>query len=970
METTKALNGKLRAGNPRVCICIAVFMACAVHSLFAVGKGADTKGEYWEDASGVKHYYLFQRAGSGKQYDFGHNVYSREESRNTEAAVVKWVAGSIYTLERDATYALRIAQHPNTTMYGIELETLNNTAAPHAFVMEYPRCITIGGYGIHSVAGNTLQMYYAGTGEKIHLAESQTWSGPAAETLSSAPFVIVPNYIYDNTYKGYVGAEDDAVLTLEGDLVVPWIVYDHPLTNMDVVIKAPAILSLPKGSYGLGNLYARNVTIDGGCGIKFGVDKSFVPVSGSSDRGGAGTYGIGSYPLISPVHVAETIVLANGATLTALDTTTVSGGVTVVSSGTVANAFSGTFNLTAGETVLRIPSGSTLDLTGATFTGDGALKVDGSGTLILDGSINDPSGRFYLSDAALAGFEGDFVVSGGTLVLEHASSIPSGKTVTTSGDGALLLIDATGFNAETQMGGTKALAEPSRLVVTDADVTGAVTVNNGETLLVYGNGLGENASLTLKGGATVMFLRSATVSAPTWYTNTVYYKTFDASVTGTVASVITLSDTPESDALSARLQIDSPGLVNFSGSGQFDEFRMNTGNAAITGEYRVYGAQAFYGGHMTVRDGGSIRVSKSWQYLRLHDNSSRDACLEIAAGGTYEIAAGDCRTYVGRNDTAYESKLLLTGGTYIHKKDWLYLNSKGVIEVRAGLFQTGRRITCNASAGSAKVLLKGGEFYVQGDSNYAFALFDGEGPCTVEVDGNATLRHSGIAVMRDSTNETPNITWTCTEGARLKVVGRDNSDDSTLVLHNFEADGLIFDFNTSDYNAYREVVRIIDPKDPIGIGFVLPGKTGSKIVASNAVPALVASYVVPAGQTLDAAALPSDWYEGFGAVSVSNIIFETGSTFRFPFFGTAAPLAISGLLTLPDAMNYSVIQTGQKATVAEVPVITPALGTVEAEGGSAFTCTGGVPSSAATLSVANGGLAFSYKVTGGMFLIR
>ena len=51
-------------------------------------------------------------------------------------------------------------------------------------------------------------------------------------------------------------------------------------------------------------------------------------------------------------------------------------------------------------------------------------------------------------------------------------------------------------------------------------------------------------------------------------------------------------------------------------------------------------------------------------------------------------------------------------------------------------------------------------------------------------------------------------------------------------------------------------------------------------------------------------------------------------------------------------------------------MITPALGTVEAGGGSAFTCTGGVPSSAATLSVANGGLAFSYKVTGGMFLIR
>ena len=151
---------------------------------------------------------------------------------------------------------------------------------------------------------------------------------------------------------------------------------------------------------------------------------------------------------------------------------------------------------------------------------------------------------------------------------------------------------------------------------------------------------------------------------------------------------------------------------------------------------------------------------------------------------------------------------------------------------------------------------------------------------------------------------------------------------------------------------------------------MLPGKAGSKIVASNAVPALVASYVVPAGQTLDATALPSGWYEGFGEVSVSNIIFETGSTFRFPIFGDAAPLAISGQLTLPDAMNYSVVQSGQKATVTEVPVIAPALGTVEAEGGSTFTCTGGVSPSAATLSVADDALAFSYKVTGATITIR
>ena len=650
-----------------------MFAAVLSISAFAVGKGTDSKGEYWEDASGVKHYYLFQIAGSGNRWSFGYNVYSREESHNTAATNVAWVSGSIYTLERDATYSLRIAEHPVATMYGIELETLNGSSAPHSFGFETARCITIGEYGIHSVAGNTLQFYYSTTGEMLHLSASQTWSGPAAESLSSAPFVIVPNYIFNADYRGYVGAEDDVVLTIEGDTVVPWIVYDHSLTNMDFVIRAPAIVSIPRCSFGAGNLYARKITIDGGCGIKFGADKSFIPVSGSENgaTAGATTYGIGSYPVISPIRVAETIVLTNGATLTALETTTVSGGVTVVSAGTVTNSFSGTFSLTAGNTTLRIPAGSTLDLTGATFTGDGGLKVEGSGTLLLDGSVNDPSGGFYLSDAALAGFAGDIVVSGGALVLENANSMPSGMTVITEGDGALLLIDATGFNAETQMGGTKALAEPSRLIVTDADVTGEVTVNNGETLTIYGNGLGANASLNLWGGATVMFRRTATLSAPTWMTNTVYYKTFDASVTGTVASVVavTKGDVSTSGGTTTTLTIDSPGLIIFSGSGQLRAFSMNTGHAAVTGTYDIYGAQNFYGGHMTVRDGGYIKIKNKWQNLHLEYNSSRDACLELATGGTYEIVAGNCYTYLGRSGGAYESKILITGGSYIHLYD-------------------------------------------------------------------------------------------------------------------------------------------------------------------------------------------------------------------------------------------------------------------------------------------------------------
>ena len=180
--------------------------------------------------------------------------------------------------------------------------------------------------------------------------------------------------------------------------------------------------------------------------------------------------------------------------------------------------------------------------------------------------------------------------------------------------------------------------------------------------------------------------------------------------------------------------------------------------------------------------------------------------------------------------------------------------------------------------------------------------------------------------MPDSTNDTPQATWRCTAGSRLRVEGSaDNGSNTTL--HNFEADGLFFDFNTSDYNNYRMNVKIADPHNPLGIGFVLPGKSGSIVTAvGETAPDLVASYVVPAGQTFNLESLPSGWYVGFGEVSISNLVFEIGSVLCFPFFGSASPFSTSGALTLPDAMNYSVSAIGAKHEANAVPVIVPALG--------------------------------------------
>ena len=124
-------------------------LCCAVLPLFATGKGSDAKGEYWEDASGVKHYYLFQLAYSGRRYSIDNNQYSRDGAASG-ASGIKWVSGSIFSFAREATYSVSEFQcGPVTTMYGFEFETLNGSSAPHAIQFNGSAKYTIGEYGIH-----------------------------------------------------------------------------------------------------------------------------------------------------------------------------------------------------------------------------------------------------------------------------------------------------------------------------------------------------------------------------------------------------------------------------------------------------------------------------------------------------------------------------------------------------------------------------------------------------------------------------------------------------------------------------------------------------------------------------------------------------------------------------------------------------------------------------------------------------
>ena len=66
---------------------------------------------------------------------------------------------------------------------------------------------------------------------------------------------------------------------------------------------------------------------------------------------------------------------------------------------------------------------------------------------------------YEFAPSALSGYAApEIAVTSGTLVLDSVAALPQGCKVVTSGTGALMLVDPTGFDADTHMGGTQNLA--------------------------------------------------------------------------------------------------------------------------------------------------------------------------------------------------------------------------------------------------------------------------------------------------------------------------------------------------------------------------------------------------------------------------------------------------------------------------------------------------------------------------------
>ena len=944
-----------------------LMIVCAACPLFADGE------------SGAYNY-LYMNAFSGTSWD---GTFRSTPDVQDPAEELKWDDTAVLVFEKD-------------TSYGSDVNC-PRTCAGYWIQKTPPRLEgglkVIGSFGVQSdLSGFSWWWYSNGP---YNLTASQTWRGPAAAALSSKPFIVGPSRpfsVYSDKYTGAFTTEQDVTWTLAGDMVLMMYAISNDFSSCDIVIQKPAILSLPRhrhfGVEGtVPQMKARSITIDGGAGLYFG----------NYPNAQSGVYvdwtdtGIGCSPMIDPLHVASRINLTGDATLTALETTSVSGGVTIAAVDSATAAFAGAFSFN-DDTEIYMEPGSTLDLTNADLGGAGQISFTGGGTLILNpAKVSAPyafgealsvrlsgEGRYFLSSEAFESLGADLVVASGTLVLKDVASIPAGRKIVTEEGAKLLLVDATGFDAATHLGGTQGYETASRLVVTDASVSGMVQVGTDETIEIWGDGLGEAATLEATCGATIRFMRSATVAAAVVTSNNVTFATDDGSVTGTVAGAWTSLSTEK--AAKQKILIETPGLIRFTGGatlGVNTPFCLMGGSRAEIVEKAFVASSSLevYGGYLTIRDGGAWRQNAQWTYLSLNMDQTEDATVEIGPGGTFE-RGNNCQTYIGKAANAYTSRLYINGGLFeTARPDGMFLQGNGILEIdNGGFFSMETALTCAPDPKKGRIVLGDGTWgnhVVYSGMTRPMVLSGGGFP--VEVKGDflfdfASLKN-GLGNVVTNTSEETSLAgaWTFRNGSCLRVRGRSGDIRTTFFVKNAIVEpGARFDLGATNPVANVEFAN--DGAD-MSLTWVCPppdAVTGS-IVGHGGT--LTASYYVPAEMVFTNAMYgQTGWAQGFDAIAPADLAFAEGATWEFPFFGSGEPLVLGGALILPSALNYRVLPQGLRTTVVAAPLARTANGVVG--GPCVYTCLDGLKTERATFSTVGTDLCLSYDGVGMRIIMR
>ena len=553
----------------------------------------------------------------------------------------------------------------------------------------------------------------------IRLTASQEWRGTQTGTARSA--VSIGYLGWGAYYHMQLGVESSVEWWEISGLLDVWFGgQNNQLGNVVVTVEAPAKIMLVKQHtsnstqrYPDARLGAEKLILKG--------DGLQLPTGGVDYPYGASR--VQCINTLDAAHIAPALELVDGADLSLTNGLFAIPSVAVKGSGT--SEVIGSLSNNLATTSVAFSDGATLFLdadiadgaaspSAISATGYGTLKIDtckysatgavtlGADTTLCLAGVCAPSFQFsggaaieldigtgktnYLSNAELAAYTGRPVkVKSGTLVLESADSLPAGLSIV-------------------EDGGVVAYAASCPLIVTDAvRQEASITVNGGEEMLVFGNGLTSSTALALAGGA-VRFMRTATIASPVTVSGTeVHLSTYKNGICGTIAGAV---------AAARSIKLSGPGRMEFSGGATFsdsaglyayaDEVELRNGNYSFAQGMLFVGTAvtAVVGGkwvgewcrRLVVGNGANVTfashgTSATLSRIKVHPRPDgadykRESVLEIADGGSVTLPdTSDIE--LGQNQNI--GTLHINGGT-------LRTGSYGRIHLGCGQYATGRLI--------------------------------------------------------------------------------------------------------------------------------------------------------------------------------------------------------------------------------------------------------------------------------------
>ena len=865
---------------------------------------------------------------------------------------------------------------------------------------------TVGERGIEFL-GPTMGIYVLKRDNYFRLSESQTWKGVAAESFGSGHNRIYMGGHWSTLYPtgSMTALKDDLTLTLDGNLLLSIYYPSNDFSRANLVVKKPALVmcthpgghsdEIFKNTYG--RLNAKTLVIDGGAGMYFG-SQTIADTS------------VGSPAEISPLAVARRIVLKNGACLTATKETTWTTTELAVAAGSACGA-SGAFVLQDETLFIEVEEGAHLDLTGASFRsasrvssgilarGLGSVRVSLdnisqlSGGFVADGasievigsgywtgslekasrfSVASEGGPITVSATALAGYKGDEIcVTKGILVLDSVASLPQGCKVVTSQGGKLVLLDATGFDADMHMDGTKNYGTDSSIVTDAPRENETITLDNGATLHVFGSGLKASSLITMGQNASIRFYRPATIFSSINVTGAVTFVTLDVSGESRIAGNVSGN---------GNINVSALGGLVFSGGATFNKhFKQERGKVILCDEKIEFNSYvSIYEGHLLMTNCTVKSEHNKWA-MDLSDQTG-DVLCEIAFGATWDIGNNSVPHIGGHEE--YESRILINGGTMSHTTyDKIQMNASGtgksVFEFASGVLNSERLIfvgrNADATTGYAKFIWRGGTWRTHGNQNFRYKyrhLFDGVsetgcGGLEFSIEGPDCVMDFGMFEYPDCISNFYNLAaskMVGKPGARLKIMGKQGVV-SKFVLQDFEPNGMELDLNSLP----RSDVEVVGNGSPVHITWVVPGTNG--MVKCSATPSpLLASYIVPEGEAFENVFI-NGWNSGFLSQTDTNLTFSAGSSYLLrPTAEGIAPLTLAGSLILPEAMMYVVDRSLANAPIGEDTVLVDTFAGVVGE--CEWTANGGISRRDSSIDANDGKLLLNFVPSGTILIVR